>query len=163
MAPSCPDQKSIPTVEFDRLLAVLEAQLGTALEQGHPFMLLLVVPEAFRARRTTGMDAFQPQLGGIQQNADAFLPGGRSFFPQQVDVAVGRCLALPPAPADLEPLEPCQLHHLAVVTAGTQRLPQRRVGMDPVHKGLELLHLVEKPLQIGFGHGGERGGVTPDP
>jgi len=152
MAPSCPDQKSIPTVEFDRLLAVLKAQPGTALEHGDPFMLLLVVPEAFRTRRSAGMNPFQPQLGCLHQNADALLPGGRRLFPQQVGVAVGWFLALTPPPADLETLQPCQLHHLVVVTAGTQGLPQRRVGVDQVRKGLELLHLVEKPLQIGFGH-----------
>jgi len=46
-----------------------------------------------------------------------------------------------------------QGHHLVVMAAILQLLTQAGVGLAQGHEGIELLHFLEKLLELGFGHG----------
>jgi len=69
MTAACTDQQAVAAAELALLLLIGEAQAGAALEQGHPFVLGLVVPEARRAGGLAGVNALQPPTFAAGQQA----------------------------------------------------------------------------------------------
>ena len=57
-----------------------------------------------------------------------------------------------PAPADVIPPELGQLHNLIVISTGREGGAAARVLVERGDQGVQLLHLVQKSLQIGFRH-----------
>jgi hypothetical protein len=160
MPPASFDQKTIATIEQPGGGLILQLQLGRALQQHHPFVLLLVVPEAFRAAGLTGMDPLQPQPRCLDQHLAFLASRGGTGGRQQAGVRTGRLgrwgRALPPASADLEAPRAGQGHHLVMVAAVAQAAEQGGLLPAEGHKGIQLANFLQEPLQIGFGHGAQR-------
>jgi len=148
------DQQGIAAAEGARELLILELEPGAALQEGHPFMLVLVVPMALWSGGAAGMDALNPQSWLLQQHGGGFFPGRRARPRQQIGAAAfGGGILLSPAPADLKAAGAGQAHHVVVVAAVAQGIPHRRVGVGERHKGIERGHLLEELLQLRFSHG----------
>ena len=59
------DVEVIASLEMNN--AILKTELGFALQNNHPFALLLVIPEIIRAALASGDDALDAQAGALQQ------------------------------------------------------------------------------------------------
>ena len=77
------DQQGLTTGQGAGFGLIGELQQGTALQQQHPFVLALVVPETLRAAGAAGVDPLQPQLRGLQQHGGDFFPSGGAGAPDQ--------------------------------------------------------------------------------
>jgi hypothetical protein len=134
------DLKPIALIEFPVLRLIVEAQSGTALENEHPLVFLLVVPAVRRAGGLAGMDLLQPQLRSVDQHPHPFFAGGRTGARQQIAPLRQREPSglLTPAAADLEATGAGQLHHLLVMGAVPQGLTQLRPLFAEGDKGIEL-------------------------
>ena len=62
---------------------------------------------------------------------------------------------LSPASGDVKATTAGQVHHLLVAGAIAQPLAEGRIGLTQGDKGIELAHLLEKLLQLGFSHQGK--------
>ena len=132
---------------------IFKTQLGAALQQRHPFPLRLVVPLPFRSARCAGMNAFELQFAFLQQHLDLFCAHRRWGAGQQIALLTGRrWIAFPPAASNLEPQSGGKIHHLLVGVAACQARAELWISFDQGHQGIELLHFVEKALQLFLGH-----------
>ena len=80
--------------QVDGFIALLEAQRGLALDQQHPFMLALVVPETGRGMLAFGDDALDFDLARLQQAlADFSWQAGRDGMEQVAVLHASVCAA----------------------------------------------------------------------
>jgi hypothetical protein len=73
MTAVCGDQEGIAGCQRDLLVWIGEAKACGALQENHPFIFLLVIPEASRAPVAFGKDAFDADGGCLQDNLKNFL------------------------------------------------------------------------------------------
>ena len=69
------DQQLIAPAQGSRGVFIGKAQQRTALQQRHPFVLALVVPEPRRAAGPIGVNALQSPAGHLQQHFGVLLAG----------------------------------------------------------------------------------------
>jgi hypothetical protein len=83
MATTAADQQAVPALELARRRFIGELESGLALEETHPFVFGLVVPETGWTARRTGMNAFQPQMRRAQEHIHGLATRGGHGATQQ--------------------------------------------------------------------------------
>ena len=74
--------QAIANAEVKASQRIGELQSGTASEQGHPFVFLLVIPKAWRAAGLTGVNQFQAPVATLLENAYLLLSSRGQRSPQ---------------------------------------------------------------------------------
>jgi len=73
----CRNQQLVTAAQAAWRWFSVQLDQGTALQQQHPFMLALFVPEPLWTGGSMRMNALEPQLLCFKQHADAFFTPGR--------------------------------------------------------------------------------------
>ena len=107
------------------------------------------------------MNTHQPPVRATEQWFHPFVSGSGAGAAEQVAlIAVfafsGRaacCRGIAPAAPDVEANAGRQGHHVVVMAAVAQGLPQFGACFAQGHEGIELPDFLEELLELGFGHG----------
>jgi hypothetical protein len=164
------DQQTVAHTQIPLPFFIGELQAGTAAQHQYPLPFALVVPEALGTAGQAGVNALQSPLLPGDQRFNPLFSGSWACSAQQVRLFLGmgvgagpgglrfpsrplwRQACITPAPADVE-AEACgQSHHFMVLAALAQGLAQVGLRLAEGHEGIQLTHLFEELLELGFGH-----------